>query len=290
MAKLRKEKGKSVKNYNILKIYAFNLSQNFLQLAQDVEILVGNDIANFEAVRFQLKSPFDRDVITQIDTVETIWDYAFSHLGIDTEGRVNHPVVLTEAVCNPLPARQFMNELLFECYQVPAVSVGIDALFSLQANNSSCEPHGPLPTSVVVRMGYQTSHILPVVNGRLDPQGVRRINLGGLQMISYLQRLLQLKYPSHVASATFSRAEELLHDYGYVADDYGEELSRWADDADYYDKMVRRIQLPFTPAPTAAANSQALEQQQQRRKENVRRLVEINAKKREERVRFIPML
>lgn len=239
---------------------------------------MGNDIANFEAVRFQLKSPFDRDVITQIDTVETIMDYAFSHLGISTEGRVNHPVVLTEAVCNPLPARQFMNELLFECYQVPAVSVGIDALFSLQKNFGA--PNAPLPTSMVVRLGYQTAHILPVLDGKLDPQGIRRINLGGLQLISYLHRLLQLKYPSHVTSATFSRAEELLTDYGYVAADYADELNRWSD-PDYYDKMVRKIQLPFTPAPSAPANSQAVEQ---RRKENVRRLVEINAKKREERV------
>lgn len=190
--------------------------------------MVGNDIANFEAVRFQLKSPFDRDVITQIDTVETVFDYAFSHLGIDTEGSINHPVVLTEAVCNPSPARQFMNELLFECYQVPAVSVGIDALFSLQHNFS--KPCVELPTSLVVRLGYQTTHILPVIGinkwkkkiltvipnsifiyfflgGKCDPQGIRRINLGGLQMISYLHRLLQLKYPSHLSSATFSRAE-----------------------------------------------------------------------------------
>ncbi|XP_032792319.2 actin-related protein 5 [Daphnia magna] len=258
MAKLRKEKGKS-----------------------DVEVLVGNDIANFEAVRFQLKSPFDRDVITQIDTVETVFDYAFSHLGIDTEGSINHPIVLTEAVCNPSPARQFMNELLFECYQVPAVSVGIDALFSLQHNFS--KPCVDLPTSLVVRLGYQTTHILPVIGGKCDPQGIRRINLGGLQMISYLHRLLQLKYPSHLSSVTFSRAEELIHDYGYIAEDYLEELSKWAD-GDFYDSNVRKIQLPFTPAPTAAETSLNLEQQQQRRKENVKRLVEINAKKREERL------
>jgi hypothetical protein len=47
--------------------------------------------------------------------------------------------------------------------------------------------------------------------------------------------------------------------------------------------------LPFIPAPTAAETSLNLEQQQQRRKENVKRLVEINAKKREERV-ILPMI
>jgi len=126
-----------------------------------VEILVGNDMANIEALRFQLKSPFDRDVITQIDTVETIFDYAFTHLGIDTEGAIEHPVILTEAICNPVQSRQFMNELLFECYQVPSVSLGIDALFSLHQNSSS-HIH-ELPTSLVVRLGYQTTHIMPVI-------------------------------------------------------------------------------------------------------------------------------
>jgi len=124
-----------------------------------VEILVGNDVANIEALRFQLKSPFDRDVITHIDTVENVFDYSFSHLGIDTEGSINHPIVMTEAVCNPSLSRQFLNELLFECYQVPSVSLGIDALFSLQQNFDS----ETLPTSLVVRLGYQATHIIPVL-------------------------------------------------------------------------------------------------------------------------------
>ena len=68
-----------------------------------------------------------------------------------------------------------------------------------------------------------------------------------------------------------------------MAQDYSQELDRWTD-SEYYDVEVRKIQLPFTAAPTPAASGLALEQQQQRRRDNVKRLVEINAKKREERV------
>jgi len=81
----------------------------------------------------------------------------------------------------------------------------------------------------------------------------------------------------------------LIHDYGYVAEDYQEEMEKWTDPS-YYDEQVRKIQLPFTAAPTPVVSGQALEQQQQRRRENVKRLVEINAKKREERVSFHLML
>lgn len=118
-------------------------------------------MTNIEALRFQLKSPFDRDVITQIDTVETIFDHAFTHMGIDTEGSVEHPVVLSEAICNPVQSRQFMNELLFECYQIPSVSLGIDGLFSLYQNIP--DSNDALPDALVVRLGYQATHILPVL-------------------------------------------------------------------------------------------------------------------------------
>lgn len=59
-------------------------------------------------------------------------------------------------------------------------------------------------------------------------------------------------------------------------------MNKWAD-LDYYNKNVRRIQLPFnitTPALTP-------EQQLARRKELAKKLVEMNARKREERVRSI---
>lgn len=62
---------------------------------------VGNDISNIEAVRFQLKTQFDRNVVTHIDIQEHVLDYTFSHLGIDTEGSINHPLVVTEAILNP---------------------------------------------------------------------------------------------------------------------------------------------------------------------------------------------
>ena len=39
---------------------------------------------------------------------EQVFDHIFSHLGINTPGSVNHPIVLTEPVCNPNYCRQCM--------------------------------------------------------------------------------------------------------------------------------------------------------------------------------------
>lgn len=66
-----------------------------------------------------------------------------------------------------------------------------------------------------------------------------------------------------------------------IALNYQDEISKWAD-VDYYDTNVLRVQLPYI-APTAAPGL-TLEQQKERKRELARRLMEINARKREERV------
>lgn len=78
---------------------------NGTDILQETEILVANDIVNIEAVRFQLKSPHDENVVTHFEAQETMFDYIFSHLGINTP-QVDHPVILTEAFCNPNYSRQ----------------------------------------------------------------------------------------------------------------------------------------------------------------------------------------
>ena len=64
--------------------------------------------------------------------------------------------------------------------------------------------------------------LFPLLGCRLDARNCKRINLGGSQAAGYLQRLLQLKYPGHLAAITLSRMEEILHEHSYIAEDYVE--------------------------------------------------------------------
>lgn len=54
---------------------------------RESELLVGSDVANIEAVRHAIKSPYDRAVVTHLEAAEHLLDHAFSRLGLDTEGR-----------------------------------------------------------------------------------------------------------------------------------------------------------------------------------------------------------
>ncbi|XP_067058147.1 actin-related protein 5-like [Acropora muricata] len=241
---------------------------------------VGNDIGNLEMVRWALRSQFDRDVVTHYECQEQVFDHVFSHLGINTPGRVNHPIVLTEPVCNPNYCRQAMSELLFECYNVPSVAYGIDSLFSLYNNI----PNSDKTTALIVSSSCNVSHVLPVVKGRLDASNCKRINLGGAHATWYMQRLLQLKHPHHNQQITLSRAQELVHGYTSMAIDYSDELEKWAS-TDYYDDHVNKIQLPYAQvqAPQNSGTKNE-EKEKMRRQKQGRRLQEINARRREEKL------
>ncbi|RVE70311.1 hypothetical protein OJAV_G00063400 [Oryzias javanicus] len=244
------------------------------------ETQIGNDIPNLEPLRWLLKSQFDRNVVVNFEIQELIFDYIFTHLGINSEGSVKHPIVLTEAPCNPLHCRQMMSELLFECYSVPYVSYGVDCLYSFYHNNNQRKPQ-PAHTGIVLSSGYHCSHILPVIDGRLDAVNCKRVNVAGSQAASYLQRLLQLKYPGHLSSITLSRMEELLHEHSYTAADYHEEMEKWRS-PEFYEQEVHRMQLSFSgKLPSGCVTA---EERQERRAQQLRRLQEINARRREERL------
>lgn len=223
---------------------------------------------------FALRTQFDRNVITHFHIQEQIFDYIFQHLGIDTENCVNHPIVITEAIVNPNYCRQLMSELLFECYNVPSLFYGVDSLFSFNYNNLG-------DTALIVSIGYTATHVIPFLNGKTVTQKIRRINVGGYHMISYLHRLLQLKYPVHINGITISRVEELLNYHCSFALDYMESLKKWSN-VQYYEANIKKLQLPYTQAPTQTVLS--AEQKVEKRKELSRRLAEINARKREEKL------
>ncbi|XP_037732419.1 actin-related protein 5 [Drosophila subpulchrella] len=244
------------------------------------EIQVGNDITNIEAVRAHLKSPFERNVITNWNHQEQILDYIFTKMGFEGQERIDHPIVLTEALANPNFCRQQMSELLFECYGVPALSYGIDALYSWEHHQ---QKQKKIADALIISFGYSTTHVIPVLDGKLQLKHVRRLNVGGYHIITYLFRLMQMKYPVHLNAITISRMEKLVHEHCHIAVDYKEELVKWAQ-MDYYDEHIMKIQLPYN-AVTATNALLTAEQKQEKRRELAHRLLEIKNRREREKLR-----
>ncbi|XP_054159962.1 actin-related protein 5-like, partial [Oppia nitens] len=200
---------------------------------KDSEVLVGNDIVDIEAVKRVLRSPFELDVVTQFDSMETIFDYMFANLAIDTT-RVEHPIILNEAFCTPLWSRVNTQELMFECYDIPSLLLGVDFLFSLHHNLPE------INNCLILCMGHYTCHIIPVIDGTVCSQQSSRINLGGLNLSLYLQRLMQLKYPKLTQEFTFTKCEQMVQRFCKFSTDYHSESYYWSEDS-YYDNNVKRF-------------------------------------------------
>lgn len=168
-----------------------------------------------------------------------------------------------------------MNELLFECYGLSSVCYGIDSVLSWQYNELGAKEQ-PSQNCLIVSFGYHTTHVVPILRGCLQHDKVRRLNLGGYQMISYLYRLLQMKYPAHLNAISWTRMEDIFHNHSVVALDYLEELRKW-DDIDYYNQNVKKIQLPYIQQ--AVVNPLTAEEKLKKRKEMTKRLIEANQKR-----------
>ncbi|XP_075166642.1 actin-related protein 5 [Haematobia irritans] len=237
------------------------IPENAFQIGDEIDV---------DAMRLLLKTQFERNVVTHPVYQENIFDYILGRLTPDGNWQPQ-PILITEALAIPNYCRQNMNELLFECYGVPSVCYGIDSVLSWQHNRQTNEDN-----SLIINFGYHTTHVVPILNGHLKHDKARRLNLGGFQMVSYLYRLLQMKYPAHLNAISWTRMEDIFHNHSFVALDYLEELRKW-DNLDYYNANVKKIQLPYT-AP-AAPNPMAAEEKLKKRKEMARRLVEANQKR-----------
>lgn len=67
-----------------------------------------------------------------------------------------------------------MSELLFESYQVPSITYGIDSLFSMYANGPERAQDG-----IVVSAGHHYSHVIPVLGGQVHTQHAKRSVMTG---------------------------------------------------------------------------------------------------------------
>ena len=129
---------------------------------KEPEVLAGNDITNLEAVKWLLRSPFDSNVTTQFDVqVKLTFWFNWFYLWINYRKRfltillVIWELTLKQLIIQLSLMKQFVylfgqdqvcclfykviyiyfklcldiEELLFECYQVPSVLFGVDSLF-----------------------------------------------------------------------------------------------------------------------------------------------------------------
>lgn len=72
-----------------------------------------------------------------------------------------------------------MSELLFECYNVPSICYGVDSLFSYHHYDQH-QVAVPVQDALIVSLGYQCCHVIPVLDNKAVFENTRRLNTGTL--------------------------------------------------------------------------------------------------------------
>mmetsp|Transcript_24036 Transcript_24036/g.67324 ORF Transcript_24036/g.67324 Transcript_24036/m.67324 type:complete len:770 (+) Transcript_24036:40-2349(+) len=197
---------------------------------------VGGQACLPNITRLYCRSPFDGNLIIRWDAMESLLDFSFIKLGV-TGNNVSHPVLITEPMCNVGYCRSRMSELLFECYGVPAVSFGIDSMFSYYQHCVVNQSMAHCQDGLVVSSGSSFSHVYSVSNRQIDWPSLLRMGVGGETMTDSLFEALSITYPQHRPAITNARCEEIKRNYCYVSMEYDTNLR--AFDLDTYQRLEK---------------------------------------------------
>ncbi|KAF9007940.1 actin-like protein Arp5p [Cyathus striatus] len=243
-------------------------------------LLFGEGIDAESGARGQAKYPWEGDVLLNFDAFENALDYAFLRLGIDTP-TVAHPVLMTERLCTPLHSRALTSELMFELYSVPSLAYCIDGVMSFYHNNNDSYPASS--DGLVLSFNTASTSVIPMLEGKGILSQSKRIPLGASQASEYLLKLIQLKYPNFPTRVTPMQTNWMLHNFCEFATDYTS-LLRELKDPLKMRSAERIIQFPFALPVQEEKSEEELARIAEKRKEQGRKLQELAAKSRMEKL------
>merc|ERR1719445_740721 len=118
---------------------------------------------------------------TNMEHMTSLWEHIYKEL-INSPMQ-DHPVLLTEAVHNPIRNRVDTAKIFFEQFNVPALYFAPPPVLSLYAS-------GRL-TGCVLDCGHGLSSVVPICEGFAIPHAIQRIDIGGDEISKYFSFLLR---------------------------------------------------------------------------------------------------
>eukprot|EP00762_Andalucia_godoyi_P000269 ANDGO_03244.mRNA.1 Actin-related protein 2 len=172
------------------------------------DVMVGEE-ASANRAQLQLSYPLSNGIVRNWDDMEILWRYTFDQkLGVDCK---SSKILLTEPPMNPKKNRELMAEYMFEKFGFEAMNVAIQAVLILYAQG--------LMNGVVVDSGDGVTHIVPVYEGYVIPSLIKRMDLAGRDITTYLIKLLQFKGYAFNRTADFETVREIKEKFCYVGYD-----------------------------------------------------------------------
>eukprot|EP01059_Diplonema_ambulator_P024241 TRINITY_DN4011_c0_g1_i1.p1 TRINITY_DN4011_c0_g1~~TRINITY_DN4011_c0_g1_i1.p1 ORF type:complete len:386 (+),score=107.71 TRINITY_DN4011_c0_g1_i1:33-1190(+) len=185
------------------------------------DVYIGDEVLE-KVGKISITYPMENGIVKEWADMQQVWEYAYEEIEEDPKAQ---PVLLTEAPFNPRKNREKMIEIMFEALEVPALQIKMQALCSLYASGKT--------TGVVLDSGDGVTHAVPIFEGFVDKNGIRRSNLAGRSITQYLQRLLFQKGYNFMTPREVQFVQEIKEGGCYVAQDIKEEEGKPEDEIAY---------------------------------------------------------
>ena len=122
-------------------------------------------------------------------------DYIFKSVGY-SEFPVQSNLIYTEPFCNTTAKRAKTSELFFEAYGVNkllTLSEPLVTLYNYQAPGDSLDKFST-KFGMLISVSHKQCHIIPLVDGKADPERARRVNVGVSDAMNLMSKVFSLKY------------------------------------------------------------------------------------------------
>ncbi|KAL4456886.1 hypothetical protein ABPG74_014524 [Tetrahymena malaccensis] len=185
------------------------------------QALTSSKIKDVDLFKGNYRSPYERNIIQQFGLLENLNDFIFNEIGV-VESKVDHPLIITEPVANPEYCRQNLLEQYFECYEIPSVMIGVDTFFATFYEFG--QDRYQSETCLIISIGHTTCHIIPMVNGQIIFEEIKRINVGYFNCFEVLYKQLILKNNHQKHHLDYQTVQAIHLNNCSVAVNYDEQL------------------------------------------------------------------
>ena len=203
---------------------------------EDREIYAGEEV-NAKRSVLTIKQPIQRRRVVDWESMEMLWNYTlYSELKIPPE---DHAILLSETPNNTKEARKHITNIMFDYFNVPCFYLSNQSVLSLCASGRT--------TGLVIDSGDGTTNTVPIHEGYAIPHAVEELELGGIDLTRYLQRMLTKKHGIDVERPDYEEwAQRVKEKYCKIAVDYENKLREVAEMPGYEKKELLPDGQPIT--------------------------------------------
>ena len=205
----------------------------------DLDFLIGDEaLANTK--KYSIQYPITDGQVTNWDLMEKYWQHCiFKYLRCDPE---DHYFLLTEPPLNSPENREYTAEIMFETFNVPALSIAVQSVLALAAS----KPTGVTAkttaelTGTVVDSGEGSTHVIPVVDGYVIGSSIKTIPYAGKDVTQFILNLLKERgEPLPYDSLEVARLIKERH--CYTCNDMAREFNRHHTQPEKYHKVMSGV-------------------------------------------------